>query len=128
MSHRAAREYSDTLSLRTLRGFERIKALSGGLHITLYVGGEIAPSKNPFGRWISIELAIFALSILHDIPATFTGIDNGMTGSPVEAAAGLFHKETVHTRFDRDTLHRFALPFLYDGHLHKPLPGNRTVP
>jgi hypothetical protein len=99
------------LSLRTLRDFERVKALSGGLHITLYVGGEIAPSKNPFGRWIGIELAIFALPILHDIPTPFAGIDNGMTGSPVEAAACLFHKDAIRTRFNRDTFHRFSIPF-----------------
>jgi hypothetical protein len=35
-----------------------------------------------------------------------------MTGSSIEAAARLFHKETVRTRFDRNTFHRFALPFL----------------
>jgi hypothetical protein len=34
-----------------------------------------------------------------------------MTGSSVEAAARLFHKETVQTRFDRNTFHRFVLPF-----------------
>jgi hypothetical protein len=35
-----------------------------------------------------------------------------MTGSSIEAATRLFHKETVRTRFDRNTFHRLALPFL----------------
>jgi hypothetical protein len=99
------------LSLRTLRGFQRIEALGGGLHITLYMGGKIASPKDPFGGWISIELAIFALRVLRDIPTPFTVLNNGMTGPSIEAAARLFHKETVRTRFDRDTFHRFALPF-----------------
>ena len=101
----------DTLSLRTLRGFERVKTLGRGLHITLHMGGEITPSKEPFGRWISVELAIFALLIFHDIPTPFAGIDNGMTGTPIEAAACLFHKDAVRTRFNRETFHRFSIPF-----------------
>ena len=75
------------------------------------MGGEIAPSKDPFGCWISVELAIFALLILHDIPTSFAGLDNGVTGSPIEAAACLFHKDTLYTRFNRDTFHRFSLSF-----------------
>ena len=75
------------------------------------MGGEIAPSEDPFGGWISVELAIFALRVLHDISTPFAVLNNGMTGSSVETAAGFFHKETVHTRFDRDTFHRFTLPF-----------------
>jgi len=75
------------------------------------MGGEIAPSEDPFGCWISVELAIFALRVLHNIPTPFAVLDNGMTGSSVEAAACLFHKETIYTRFDRNTFHRFALPF-----------------
>ena len=75
------------------------------------MGGEIAPSEDPFGCWISVELAIFALRVLYDIPTPFTALDDGMTGTSVEAAARLFHKETVHTRFDRHTFHRFTLPF-----------------
>jgi hypothetical protein len=75
------------------------------------MGGKIAPSEDPFGCWISVELAISALRILHDIPTAFAALDNGMTGSSVEATARLFHKETVRTRFDCDTFHRFALPF-----------------
>jgi hypothetical protein len=77
------------------------------------MGGKIAPPKDPFGCWISVELAILALRVLHDISTPFTALDNGMTGSAIEAATRLFHKETVHTRFDRHTLHRFALPFLF---------------
>jgi len=99
------------LALRTLRGFQRIKALGRGLYITLHMGGEIAPSEDPFGCWISVELAIFALRVLHDIPTPFTALDDGMTGPSVEAAARLFHKEAVRTRFDRHTFHRFVLPF-----------------
>ena len=99
------------MSLRTLRGFERVKALGGGLYVTLHMGGEIAPAKDPFGRWIGVELAIAALLILHDIPTPLAGIDNGMTGSPIEAAAGLFHKDTMRTRFNRDTFHRFSILF-----------------
>ena len=76
------------------------------------MGGEIAPSKEPFGRWISVELAIVALLVLHDIPTPFAGIDNGMTGASVEAAACLFHKDAVRARFNCDTFHRFAIPFL----------------
>ena len=72
------------------------------------MSGEIAPSKDPFGGWISVELAIFALRVLHDIPTPFAVLNNGMTGSAVEAAARLFHKETVQTRFDRYTFHRFT--------------------
>jgi hypothetical protein len=75
------------------------------------MGGEIAPPKDPFGGWISVELAIVALRVLHDIPTPFAGFNNGMTGSSIEAAARLFHKQTVRTRFDRNTFHRFALPF-----------------
>ena len=75
------------------------------------MGGEIAPSKDPFGCWISVELAIFALRVLHNIPTPFAALDNGMTGSAVKAAARLFHKETVRTWFDRHTFHRFALSF-----------------
>jgi hypothetical protein len=101
----------DTLSLRTLRGFQRIEALRRGLYITLHMRGKIAPSKDPFGGWISVELAIFALRVLHNIPTPFALLNNGMTGPSVEAAARLFHKETIHTRFDRHTFHRFALPF-----------------
>ena len=78
------------------------------MYITLHMGGKIAPSKDPFGGWISVELAIFALRVLHDIPTPYAAFDNGMTGSSVVAAARLFHKETVHTRFDRHTFHRFA--------------------
>jgi len=111
VSHRAAGRRSDTLSQRTLRSFKRVKALGGGLHVTFYMGGEIAPSKDPFGRWIGIELAIFALLILHHIPTPFTGLDNRMTGSAVETAASFFHKQTICTRFDRDTFHRFSIPF-----------------
>jgi hypothetical protein len=81
------------------------------------MGGKIAPSEDPFGGWISVELAIIALRVLHDIPASFAGFNNGMTGPSIEAAARLFHKQTVRTRLDRHTFHRFALPFLYDGHL-----------
>jgi len=81
------------------------------LDITLYMGGKITPSEDPFGGWISVELAIIALRVLHDIPTPFAGFNNGMTGSPIEAAARLFHKQTVRTRFDRNTFHRFALPF-----------------
>ena len=102
---------SNTLFLRTFRGFEGIKALGGGLHVTLHMGGKIAPSKEPFGRWISVELAISALLILHDIPTPCAGIDNGMTGAPVEAAACLFHKDTVRTWFNRNAFHRFSIPF-----------------
>ena len=102
---------SNTLFLRTLRGFEGVEALGGGLHFTFHMGGEIAPSKDPFGRWIGVELAIFALPMLHDIPTPFAGIDNGMTGSPVEAAACLFHKDTIRTWFNRDTFHRFSILF-----------------
>ena len=75
------------------------------------MGGKIAPSKDPFGGWISVELAIFALRVLHDIPTPFAVLNNGMTGSAVETAARLFHKETVYPRFDRNTFHRFTLPF-----------------
>jgi hypothetical protein len=75
------------------------------------MGGKITPPEDPFGGWISVELAIIALRVLHDIPAPFTGFNNGMTGSSIEAAARLFHKQTVRTRFDRHTFHRFALPF-----------------
>ena len=70
--------------------------------------GKIAPSKDPFGCWISVELAIFALRVLHNIPTAYAVPDYGMTGSAVEAAARFFHKETVRTRFDRHTFHRFA--------------------
>ena len=104
-------QHLGTLSLPTLRGFERVKALGGGLHVTPHMGGKVAPSKEPFDRWISVELTIFALLILHDIPTPFAGIDNGMTGAPVEAAAGLFHKDTVRIRFNRDAFHRFSIPF-----------------
>jgi hypothetical protein len=76
------------------------------------MGGEIAPSKHPFRRWISIELTVIALRVLHDIPTPYAVLDNRMTGSAVEAATCLLHKDTVRTRFDRDTFHRFALPFL----------------
>jgi len=100
------------LPLRTLRGFQRIEALGRGLYITLRMGGEIAPSEDPFGRWIRVELAILALRVLHDIPTPFAVLNNGMTGSSIEAATRLFHKETVRTRFDRNTFHRLALPFL----------------
>ena len=72
------------------------------------MGGKIAPSKDPFGCWISVELAILALRVLHDIPTPFAALDNRMTGSSIEAAARLFHKETVYTRFDRHTFHRFT--------------------
>ena len=75
------------------------------------MGGEIAPSKEPFDRWISVELAIFALLILHDIPTSFAGLDNGVTGSPIEAATCLFHKDTIRTWFNRDTFHRVSLSF-----------------
>ena len=98
----------DTLSLRTLRGFQRIEALGRGLHITLHMGGEIAPSEDPFDCWIGVELAICTLRVLHDIPTPYAVLDNGMTGSSIEAAARRFHKETVRTRFDRHTFHRFA--------------------
>jgi hypothetical protein len=69
---------------------------------------KITPSEDPFGGWISVELAIITLRILHDIPTPFTGFNNGMTGSSIEAAARLFHKHTVRTRFNRHTFHRFA--------------------
>jgi hypothetical protein len=75
------------------------------------MGGEITPSKDPLRGWISVELAIIALRVLHDIPTPFAGFNNGMTGSSIEAAARLFHKQTVRTRLDRHTFHRFALPF-----------------
>jgi hypothetical protein len=75
------------------------------------MGGEIAPSKHPFGRWIGIELTIFALCVLHDIPTPFAAFDNGMTGSSVKAATCLLHKSTVYTRFNRETFHRFSLSF-----------------
>ena len=75
------------------------------------MGGEIAPPKDPFGCWIRVELAILALRVLHDIPTPFAVLNNGMAGTPIEAAARLFHKETVHTRFDRHAFHRLALSF-----------------
>jgi hypothetical protein len=92
------------------------------------MGGEITPSKDPFRRWIGVELAIFTLLILHHIPTPFAGIDNRMTGSTVEAAASFFHKQTICTRFDRDTFHRFSIPFYAAWTPIKPLPGNRKVP
>jgi hypothetical protein len=72
------------------------------------MGGKIAPPEDPFGCWISVELAISALRVLYDIPTPLAALNNGMTGSPIEAAARLFHKETVYTRFDRHTFHRFT--------------------
>jgi hypothetical protein len=81
------------------------------LYISLDVGGEIAPSKHPFGRWIGIELTVFALPILHDISTPFAAFDDGVTGSAVEATTCLLHKNTVDTRFNRDTFHRCSLSF-----------------
>jgi hypothetical protein len=101
----------DALPLRTLRGFQRIETLGRGLHITLHMSRKIAPPEDPFGCWISVELAIFALGVLYDIPTPLAGLNNGMAGSPIEAAARLFHKETVRTRFNRHAFHRFALSF-----------------
>src|SRR5882672_10326021 len=93
------------------------------------MGGEIAPSKYPFGHWISIELTIFALRVLHDIPTPFAVLDNGMTGSAVEAAPCLLHKDTVRTRFDRDTFHRFLLSFYkYTGHLQSLYQATELSP
>jgi hypothetical protein len=75
------------------------------------MGGKIAPSEDPFGGWIRVELAIVALRVLHDIPTPLAVLYNGMTGSSIEAATRLFHKQTICTRFDCNTFHRFALSF-----------------
>src|SRR5215471_2406649 len=105
-------EQLDTLALRTLRGFQRVETLGRWLHFALGMGGEIASPKDPFRRWISIDLAILAIVMLHDVPTPFAGLDNRTTGSPIEATARLFHKSAVRTRFNRDTFHRFAQSFL----------------
>ena len=76
------------------------------------MGGEIAPPQDPFRRWISIDLAILAIVVLDDVPTPFAGLDNGTTGSPIEATARLFHKSTVRTWFNRNTFHRFVWSFL----------------
>src|SRR2546426_11680795 len=76
------------------------------------MGGKIAPPKGPFRRWISIDLAILAIVVLHDVPTPFAALDNRTTGSPIEATARLFHKSAVRTRFNRDTFHRFVWSFL----------------
>jgi len=107
----------DALSLRTLRGFQWVKALSRGLDFALGMGSEITPPKDPLRRWISIDLAILAVVMLHDVPTPCAGLDNGTTGSPIEATARLFHKDAVRTRFNGDTFHRCARSFLLDdGH------------
>ena len=103
----------DTLALRTLRGFQGVETLGGRLHFPLRMGSEIAPPKDPFRRWISVDLAILAMLVLHDVAAPFTGLDNGATGTAIEATACLFHKDTVCTWFNRDTFHRLCRPFLW---------------
>src|SRR5215831_9046540 len=77
------------------------------------MGGEIAPPKDPFRRWISIDLAILTMIMLNDVPTSFACLDYRTTGPPIEATACLFHKNTVRTRFNGDTFHRFASSFLY---------------
>src|SRR5262249_57081869 len=102
----------DTLPLRTLRGFQWVETLGRWLDFALHMGRKIAPPKDPFRRWISVDLAILAVVVLHDVPTPFARFDNGTAGSPIEATTRLFHKEAVHTRFNRDTFHRFAGSFL----------------
>ena len=102
--------------------------MGGGLHVTFYMGGEIAPSKDPFGRWVGVELAIAALLIHHHISTPFTGLDNRMTGAAVKAAASFFHEEAICTWFDRNTFHYFSIPFYALWTPIKPLPGHRKVP
>ena len=82
------------------------------MDFALGMGGKIAPPKGPFRRWISIDLAILAIVVLHDVPTPFAALDNRTTGSPIEATARLFHKSAVRTRFNRDTFHRFVWSFL----------------
>ena len=102
----------DALALRTLRGFQRVDALGGWLDFALDMRGEIAPPKDPFRGWISVDLAILAVVVLHDVPTPFAALNDGTTGSSVEATARLFHKDAVHTRLNRDTFHRFVRSFL----------------
>ena len=102
----------DTLALRTLRGFQRVDTLGRWLDFALDMRGEIAPSKDPFRRRISVDLAILATVVLHDVPTPFAALNDGTTGSSIEATARLFHKDAVQTRFDRDTFHRFVRSFL----------------
>ena len=102
----------DTLALRTLRGFQRVNTLGRWLNFALGMRGEIAPSQDPFRRWISVDLAILAIVVFHDVPAPFACFDNGTTGSSIEATARLFHKHALHTRFNRDTFHRCVRSFL----------------
>ena len=61
----------DTLALRTLRGFQWVETLGRWLDFALGMGGEIAPPKDPFRRWISVDLAILAIVMLHDVPTPF---------------------------------------------------------
>ena len=102
----------DALALRTLRGFQRVEALGRWLNFAFDMRGEIAPSKDPFRRWISVDLAILAVVVLHGVPTPFAGLNDGTTGSAIEATARLFHKDAVQTRLNRDTLHRFVRSFL----------------
>jgi len=105
-------EHLDPLTLATLRGFQRVETLGRYLDFTLGMGSKIAPPQDPFRPWISVDLAILAIVVLHDVPTPFAGLDNRTTGSSVEATARLFHKSAVRTRFNRDTFHRFAQSFL----------------
>jgi hypothetical protein len=117
----------DTLALRTLRSFQRVDALGRCLDFTLGMRGEIAPSKDPFRRWIRVDLAILAIVVLYDVPTPFTRLDNGTTGSSIEATACFFHKNAVHTRFNRDTFHCFVWSFLCWTQM-QPLPGHKIIP
>ena len=103
----------DTLALRTLRGFQGVKTLGRGLDFALGMGGEITPPEDPFRRWISVDPAVSAVILFQDVATPFAGLDNRTTGSTIKATAGLFHKDAVRTRFNRDTFHCFARSFLY---------------
>lgn len=61
----------DALALRTLRGFQWVETLGRCLDAALGMGGEIAPPKDPFRRWISVDLAIPAIVMLHDVATPF---------------------------------------------------------
>ena len=61
----------DALSLRTLRGFQGVETLGRWLDVALGMGGEIAPPKDPFRRWISVDLAILAIVVLHDVATPY---------------------------------------------------------
>ena len=70
-SHRATTGILDALSLRTLGGFQWVETLGRWLDSALGMGGEIAPPKDPFRRWISVDLAILAIVVLHDVATPF---------------------------------------------------------